>query len=56
MIELFKNIIAVQALREALRAENPQLLERVEVLLNKVESESSELKAALLTRLMQEPD
>jgi hypothetical protein len=56
MIELFKNLVAVQALRQALREENPQLLERVAVLLNKVESEFSELKAALLTRLMQEPN
>jgi hypothetical protein len=56
MIELFKNQVAMQALRQALREENPQLLERVEVLLNKVEGESSELKAALLTRLMQVTD
>ena len=56
MIELFKNLLAVQALRQALREENPQLLERLEVLLNKVESESSELKAALLTQMMQVTD
>jgi len=36
MIELFKNLVAVQALRQALREENPQLLERIEVLLNKL--------------------
>lgn len=56
MIELFKNLVAVQALRQALRDENPQLLERVEALLSKVEGESSELKAALLTQLMQVTD
>lgn len=56
MIELFKNVAAVQALRQTLREENPQLLERLEVLLNKVEGESSELKTALLTQLMQVPD
>lgn len=56
MIELFKNQVAVQALRQALRDENPQLLERVEALLSKVEGESSELKAALLTQLMQVTD
>jgi hypothetical protein len=39
-----------------LREENPQLLQQLEVLLNKVEGESSELKAALLTRLMQGAD
>lgn len=55
MIELFKNVVAVQALRQAWREENPQLLQRVEGLLNKLEGESSELKAALLTQLMQEP-
>ncbi len=56
MIELFKNLVAVQALRQALQNENPQLLERVEVLLNKVEGESRELKAALLTQLMRDSD
>ena len=55
-IELFKNQVAMQALRQALREENPQLLQRLEVLLSKVEGESGELKAALLTRLMQETD
>jgi len=55
-IELFKNQVAMQALRQALREENPQLLQQLEVLLNKVEGESSELKAALLTRLMQGAD
>jgi cell division septum initiation protein DivIVA len=55
-IELFKNQVAMQALRQALREENPQLLQRLEVLLNKVEGESGELKAALLTRLMQGAD
>lgn len=51
MIELFKNLLAVQALRQALQKENPELLHRVEGLLNKVEGESGELKAALLKRL-----
>jgi hypothetical protein len=55
-IELFKNQVAMQALRQALREENPQLLQQLEVLLNKVEGESGELKAALLTRLMQGAD
>lgn len=55
-IELFKNQVAMQALRQALRDENPQLLQQLEVLLNKAEGESGELKAALLTRLMQETD
>jgi len=55
-IELFKNQVAMQALRQALREENPQLLQRLEVLLSKVEGESGELKAALLTRLMQGAD
>jgi len=56
MIELFKNLVAVQALRQALREENPLLLERVEMLLSKVERESSELKAALLRQLAQGSD
>lgn len=56
MIELFKNLLAVQALRQALREENPQLLQRLEVLLNKLEGESSELKAALLAQLTQVTD
>ncbi len=56
MIELFKNLVAVQALREALREENPQLLQQVEVLLNKVDGESTELKAALLERLAEGTD
>ena len=52
-IELFKNQVAMQALRQALREENPQLLLRLETLLNQLEGESRELKIALLTQLMQ---
>ncbi|MGD0930410.1 MAG: hypothetical protein ABR902_07155 [Candidatus Korobacteraceae bacterium] len=55
-IELFKNQVAMQALRQALRQENPQLLQRVESLLSKFEGESSQLKAALLVQLMQGTD
>ncbi len=55
-IELFKNQVAMQALRQALREENPQLLQRVESLLSKFEGESSQLKAALLAQLMQGTD
>jgi hypothetical protein len=55
MIELFKSLVAVRALRQALTEENPELLERVEALLNKLEGESSELKAALLEQLMMSP-
>jgi hypothetical protein len=53
-IELFKDVAAVQALRQALREEDPQVLQRVEVLLQRIESESNQVKAALLTQLMQQ--
>jgi hypothetical protein len=52
-IELFKNLVAVKALRQALLEENPHLLQRVEALLTKVEGESNDLKDALVTQLMQ---
>lgn len=51
MVELFKNLVAVQGLRETLQRENPELVQRVDTLLDKMEGESQELKAALLKRL-----
>ncbi|MGA2902594.1 MAG: hypothetical protein ABSD98_02085 [Candidatus Korobacteraceae bacterium] len=51
MVELFKNLIAVQGLRETLQRENPELVQRVDTLLDRIEGESQELKAALLKRL-----
>ena len=51
MIELFKNVTAVRALRQALRHENPELLLQVERLLDSFEDESNELKAALTRSL-----
>jgi len=53
MIELFKNVTAVRALRQALRDENPELLLQVERLLDRFEDESNDLKAAL-TRSLKE--
>jgi hypothetical protein len=47
MIELFKNVTAVQAFRQTLRNEDPKLLLQVESLLDKMEAGSQELKAAL---------
>jgi len=51
MIELFKNIVAVEALRQALRQECPELLLECEELLAQVDEESQVLKTALLRRL-----
>jgi len=56
LIELFKNLVAVQALRQALHDEDPELLRQVEGLLSKVEGESTQLKASLLKRLTLEGD
>jgi len=51
MIELFKNVNAVQAFRQALRDENPDLLRKFETILDKIEGESQELRAALTRSL-----
>jgi hypothetical protein len=51
MIELFKNISAVQSFRLALRDENPDLLRKFETILDKIEGESQELRAALTRSL-----
>ncbi len=51
MIELFKNINAVQSFRRALRDENPDLLRKFETILDKIEGESQELRAALMRSL-----
>lgn len=47
MIQLFKNLTAVQSFRQALRDEDPELLRQVETLLDKIEEESRELRAGL---------
>jgi len=51
MIELFKNTFALQAFRQALRDENPELLKRYEALLDKADQETRDLKGALLQQL-----
>ena len=51
MIELFKNTVAMRALRQTLGDENPELLKRYEVLLDKAEQETQDLTAALLQRV-----
>ena len=51
MIELFKNVTAVQSFRQALRNEDPELLRQVETLLDKIEDESRELRAGLTRSL-----
>ena len=51
MIELYKNVTAVQSLRRALRDEDPELLRRVETVLDRIEGESQELKTALTQSL-----
>jgi hypothetical protein len=51
MIELSKNVTAVQTFRQALRDEDPELLRQVETVLNKIEDESRELRAALTRSL-----
>lgn len=51
MIELFKNVNAVQAFRQALRDEDPNLLRKFEKVLDQIESESQELRAALMRSL-----
>lgn len=51
MIELFKSLTAVQSFRRALRDEDPKLLRQVETLLDKIEDESRELRAALARSL-----
>lgn len=47
MIELFKNVTALQAFRQALRDEDPQLLRQLQTLLDQTEDECRRLKAAL---------
>ncbi len=54
MIELFKNITAVQAFRRALRDEDPELLRRVGTLLEKTEAEAEGLKSSLMRSLQAE--
>lgn len=51
MIELFKNINAVQSFRQALGDENPELLCKFETILDKIEAKSQELRAALTRSL-----
>jgi len=51
MIELFKNIVAVEALRQAFHQERPELLPQCEALLTQVEEESQALKTVLMRRL-----
>lgn len=51
MIELFKNVTAVQTFRQALRDEDPELLRQVETALDKIEDEVRELRKALTRSL-----
>ncbi len=51
LVELSKNLIAVQALRQTLQGENAELLHQLDPLLRKFEDDSAELRSALLKRL-----
>lgn len=51
LVELSKNLIALQALRQSLHGENAELLQQLEPLLKRFEDDAAELKMALLKRL-----
>jgi len=51
MIELFKNISALQTFRRTLRDDDPELLRQIGDLLDKIEAESETLRAALARSL-----
>jgi len=51
MLELYKNTFALQAFRQALQDENPELLKRYEALLDKAEQQTRDMKDTLLRQM-----